>query len=306
DSEELKSSSEAFEGAPRILWLYVGKCKPWSTPEGIKTYLEETWTIITLGIYKTTLMLNHSVYNCSEKIDTIFSNFIGIIDYALALFCPVNSKTIHQKNSSSKEWVYKEIIEMGRRLKNFCPLAKGCDFVGKGSELRTHQINCKYSTTLCPLRFNNCRWRGIMTKMVGHCREKHPDNIFFKNKQKLMVSNFIEPMNRNYYIIFKVFNTLFRCTWDLSRVTGGMRFAVYHIGSPRIHEQYSFEFSIFSRIKNADVITLKGPCFQMERDNERFMGKKYLSANHSFIKEFCDEDGDLEYSVTVLKNNADQ
>ncbi|KAG5862979.1 hypothetical protein JTB14_002304 [Gonioctena quinquepunctata] len=65
DSEESKSSSEAFEGAPRRLWLYV-----------------------------------------------------GIIDYALALFCPVNSKTIHQKNSSSKEWVKKEIIEMGRRLKN--------------------------------------------------------------------------------------------------------------------------------------------------------------------------------------------
>ncbi|KAG5865174.1 hypothetical protein JTB14_015872 [Gonioctena quinquepunctata] len=41
-----------------------------------------------------------------------------IIDYALALFRPVNSKTIHQKNSSSKEWVNKEIIEMGRRLKN--------------------------------------------------------------------------------------------------------------------------------------------------------------------------------------------
>ncbi|KAG5869778.1 hypothetical protein JTB14_036343 [Gonioctena quinquepunctata] len=185
---------------------------------------------------------------------------------------------------------------------------EGCDFVGKASDLGTHQIDCKYSITLCPLRFNNCRWRGIMAKMVGHCKEKHPDNISYKNKQKLMVSNFREPMDRNYYIIFNVFGTLFRCTWDLSRSSGAMRFAVYHVGCPQKHERYSFEVSIFSGIKNADVITRKGPCFQMECDNERFMGEKYLSARHSFIKEFCDEHGDLRYSVTVMKttltNNA--
>ncbi|KAG5863646.1 hypothetical protein JTB14_030969 [Gonioctena quinquepunctata] len=30
--------------------------------------------------------------------------------------------------------------------------------------------------------------------MLDHCREEHPRNIFFKNKQKLTVSNFTEPM----------------------------------------------------------------------------------------------------------------
>ncbi|KAG5858302.1 E3 ubiquitin-protein ligase SINA-like, partial [Gonioctena quinquepunctata] len=180
-----------------------------------------------------------------------------------------------------------------------------CDVVGKESELRTHQINCRYTTTLCPLRFNNCRWRGKIPKMLDHCREEHPDNIIFKNKQKLMVSNFTEPMNRNYHIIFSVFDTMFRCTWGLSRESGDMRLAVYHIGSPMIHEQYSFEFSILSGFKNTEVLTMKGPCFQMDSDYEIFMEKKYFSTNHSSIKRFCDEDGDLQYSVTVLENNAD-
>ncbi|KAG5868184.1 hypothetical protein JTB14_012139 [Gonioctena quinquepunctata] len=142
--------------------------------------------------------------------------------------------------------------------------------------------------------------------MLDHCREEHPDNIFFKNKQKLMVSIFMEPMNRNYYIIFSVFDTLFRCTWDLSRESGDMRFAVYHIGSPLIHEKISFEISILSGFKHTDVITMEGPCFQMDGDNKIFMGEKYLSANYSLIKEFCDEDGNLHYSVTVLENIADK
>ncbi|KAG5875005.1 hypothetical protein JTB14_004000 [Gonioctena quinquepunctata] len=145
-----------------------------------------------------------------------------------------------------------------------------------------------------------------MPKVLDHCREEHPENIIFKNKQKLMVSNFIEPMNRNNNIIFSVFDTSFRCTWDLSTESGDMRFAVYHMGSPLIQEQYSFEFSILSGFENTKVIRMEGPCFQMDSDCGRFMGKKYLSAKHSLIKEFCDEDGNLQYSVTVSKNNADQ
>ncbi|KAG5875002.1 hypothetical protein JTB14_003997 [Gonioctena quinquepunctata] len=185
---------------------------------------------------------------------------------------------------------------------------EGCDFVGKGTGLGTHHIICryKYSPTLCPLRFVNCRWRGKKLKMLDHCREEHPDNIFFMNKKALMVPNFMEPMNRNNYIILSVFDTLFRCTWDLSSESGEMRFAVYHMGSPLIQEQYSFKFSILSGFKNTEVIRMEGPCFQMDSDCEIFMGEKYLSANYSLIKEFCDEDGDLQYSVTVSKNNADQ
>ncbi|KAG5875006.1 hypothetical protein JTB14_004001 [Gonioctena quinquepunctata] len=145
-----------------------------------------------------------------------------------------------------------------------------------------------------------------MPKMVDHFREEHPKNIFFKNKQKLKMSNFTEPIERYYCIIFSVFDTLFRCLLDLSRESGDMRFAVYHIGSPLIHKRYSFEFSILSGFKNTVVFTRKGPCLQMDDNNGTFMEKMYFSADHSLIKEFCDEDGNLKFSVTVLENNADE
>ncbi|KAG5875461.1 hypothetical protein JTB14_028836 [Gonioctena quinquepunctata] len=143
--------------------------------------------------------------------------------------------------------------------------------------------------------------------MLDHCREEHTENTFFKNKQKMIVDNFATPMNRSYYIIFSVFDTLFRCHLDLSRESGDMRFAMYHIGSPLIHKRYSFEFSIPSRFENTEVFTRKGPCLQMDYNNDgRFMRNMYFSADHSSIKEFCDEDGDLKFSVTVLENNADK
>ncbi|KAG5875003.1 hypothetical protein JTB14_003998 [Gonioctena quinquepunctata] len=199
------------------------------------------------------------------------------------------------------------LLERVHALVNFpCRFEdNGCDFVGKGTELITHHSICKYSTTPCPLRFENCSWRGMMSKMLDHCREEHPQNIFFKNKQKLTLSNFTEPMRRYYCIIFSVFDTLFRCHLDLSRESGDMRFAVYHIGSPLIHKRYSFEFSILSGFKNTEVFTRRGPCLQMDNNNEKFMGKIFFSAEHSLIKEFCDENGDLKFSVTVLENNAD-
>ncbi|KAG5862569.1 hypothetical protein JTB14_033344 [Gonioctena quinquepunctata] len=145
-----------------------------------------------------------------------------------------------------------------------------------------------------------------MPKMLEHCREKHPDNIIFENKEKLIASNFKKPVNRDCYIIINVFDTLFRFTWDVRGESGDMRFAVYHIGSPLIHKQYSFEISIISRFKNPRVITMKGPCFQLYNDDQGFMWEKYLSAKYSLIKEFCDEDGNLQYSITVLENNADK
>ncbi|KAG5875007.1 hypothetical protein JTB14_004002 [Gonioctena quinquepunctata] len=145
-----------------------------------------------------------------------------------------------------------------------------------------------------------------MPKMLDHCSKKHPDNIIFKNNQRLTVPNFTEPMNRGYFIIINVFDTLFRCTWDSSRQSNDIRFAVYHIGSPLIHKQYSFEISIISRCIDPEVITMRGPCLQMDSDSEIFMEEEYLSANYSWMKEFCDEYGDLHYSVTVLENIADK
>ncbi|XP_056631305.1 probable E3 ubiquitin-protein ligase sinah isoform X1 [Diorhabda sublineata] len=179
---------------------------------------------------------------------------------------------------------------------------QGCVFRGKGDVMTDHQEYCDFSPALCPLRFNECEWRGSKSEILDHCRNLHPDNLFFENKQKLKVTNFYNIMNRNYFILFYIFDTVFRCTWDLIEDSGTVRFAVYVLNKPSKLRQYSFKITVFDTQTNMEVITLMGPCYYLKDDNLKFLGKKYLSSNHDYFKGFCDNNGDLNYAITIINN----
>lgn len=179
----------------------------------------------------------------------------------------------------------------------------GCKFSGKGDLMTTHQEYCEFSSVHCPLRFNSCQWKGIRDKMISHCKDIHAGNIFSVSRQKLKVTNFSELIDRNYYIIFNIFDNIFRCNWDIEQETGIMRFAVYSLGKPCTDKLFSFKISILYENTNIEIISLTGPCFHMRDDNLRFIEKKYLSANHNMIKEFCDSNGYLNYVIDIINKD---
>ncbi|CAG9854823.1 unnamed protein product [Phyllotreta striolata] len=175
----------------------------------------------------------------------------------------------------------------------------GCNFVGKGDIMTTHQDYCEYSSAFCPLRFNRCQWKGMRSEMVTHCNDIHADNTFFVTEQKLKVTNFCNLMDRNYFIIFYVYDNLFRCVWDIKQDTGVMRFAVYSLCLQNSDKLFSYRISVL--FEGADVISLEGPCFHMNDDNMRFLDKKYLSTNYNMIRDFCDTNGDINYTINIIK-----
>lgn len=178
---------------------------------------------------------------------------------------------------------------------------EGCQFQALSAEILLHQQHCKFSQVPCPLRFNDCQWKGEKSRLIVHCRAEHTGNIFFTTRQKLLSSNFRSLTDRIYYIMFYVFNNIFRCTWDLNKQTGLMRFAVYCLEKPLKRDKFAFEVSYMHQDSDAEIITVKAPCYFMEDDSERFLKGKYFILHHELIKDFCDGDGNLNYSVNIFE-----
>ncbi|CAG9825760.1 unnamed protein product [Phaedon cochleariae] len=179
---------------------------------------------------------------------------------------------------------------------------EGCDFRGKGDAMKVHQTKCKFTTILCALRFNSCQWQGHRKDLMAHCNDVHPENTYTNNEQKLLVPDFPTLMHRHYYILFEVYETLFRCTWDLSIDTGTMRFAVYILEQNTTKGKFSYQVSMFTP-DNEIAVLLRGPCVLLEDDSKRFLGDKYLSAKHGMAKEFCDEDGYFHYGIKLINHS---
>ncbi|XP_018573222.1 putative E3 ubiquitin-protein ligase SINA-like 9 [Anoplophora glabripennis] len=178
---------------------------------------------------------------------------------------------------------------------------EGCDFQAPCKEITLHQKHCKFSVVPCALRFNGCRWQGDKSEMIAHCRTHHRYNIFFTTRQKFRSSRFRNRIDRIYYIVFYVFNNLFRCTWDLDSETGLMRFAVYCLGKPLGKDRFGFEMSYLQRDGNTKVVTVIAPCYPLEDDSEMFLKGRHFVMHHELVKRHCDEDGTLNYSVNIFK-----
>lgn len=183
-----------------------------------------------------------------------------------------------------------------------CPyMEEGCNFQSTCEALSLHQKKCKFALVPCPLRFNGCQWHGERVDLIPHCKTDHAQNIFFTNKQKFLSSSFKNRIDRIYYIVFYVFNNIFRCTWDLDKETGLMRLAVYCLGKPLEKNQFAFEVSYMQEDSSMEVVTVKAPCYLMEDDSERFLKDKYFVLHHELVKDFCDEEGNLNYSVNIFR-----
>lgn len=181
----------------------------------------------------------------------------------------------------------------------------GCQVLARGSQIKDHERVCEFVGRRCPLRFNNdCPWTGPFREMRKHCTGSHPTNIYFENRQDLVSSGFgVDYINRFYVILFMVYDELFRCTWDLNNESGIMRFSVYNLRKPQIEDRFWYRVSFYDESSNLEMFSLQGPVEYLANDSQRFFDANYMIANYDFVKEFCNENGDLHYVVQIYDNN---
>ncbi|KAJ8921086.1 hypothetical protein NQ315_015883 [Exocentrus adspersus] len=176
----------------------------------------------------------------------------------------------------------------------------GCDFRGPGDNIALHQSICAFSSVMCPLRFYECSWRGEKADVVVHCQTVHPQNFFFSSSKHFRSSRFCVCMNRTYHLVFYVFGNLFRLTWDLEKESGHMRLAMYCLRKNVDKDKFRFEMSCL--MGQEKFLSVAGSCLPLQDDSDKFLRGKCFILNYDLVKECCDEDGDLNYAVTISKN----
>ncbi|CAH0561303.1 unnamed protein product [Brassicogethes aeneus] len=178
---------------------------------------------------------------------------------------------------------------------------EGCQVLAKGVNIKYHEDGCEYSMKRCPLRFNNnCKWQGKKLELDLHCKKDHSTNIYFESSQTFKCKDFCSNVHRKYYILFSVFEEMFRCSMDINEEKGLVRFGVYLMSKIRSLGKFVYQLTIKKGDTELEAMSVKAPCIHLTDDAHRFEKDKYLIFKYNMLKEFCGEAGDLYYSVKII------
>lgn len=177
----------------------------------------------------------------------------------------------------------------------------GCRYQAKGHQIKSHEDGCEYSTRKCPLRFNNyCKWQGRKLELVLHCKKEHATNIYFEEHKTFKCKDFNTNTSKKYYILFCVYDEIFRCSLDINEEKGNVRFGVYSMNKLRTVMKYIFDLSIMYGDTLKEAVTVRGPCVHLTDDAQRFEKDKYIMFKYNMMKDFCNENGELLYQIKIL------
>ncbi|KAJ8979295.1 hypothetical protein NQ317_000506 [Molorchus minor] len=182
---------------------------------------------------------------------------------------------------------------------------RGCTYSDTIQVIESHQTVCKFAPAPCPFKYrnNNCRWRGLHSDVIAHCKRVHSENIFTSPRK--MFTSSIEKKDTIHVTVFEVFNTHFQFCWCLDKVTGYMRFVTYCLDETTVATNFSFQIVVFKKNSYFNAFFLKGPCHSYETDmdiSDMFNDEKCLLAFFDTFNMWCDEKGDSKYAVKIIKN----
>nr|CAH7747527.1 unnamed protein product [Callosobruchus chinensis] len=157
---------------------------------------------------------------------------------------------------------------------------RGCTFTSKSSTIADHEVNCEHSVSVCPLRFNNCEWSGRRAQLVSHCLNTHPMNIYFTVTQQLLVQDFTDLRDRQFFMLFNVFDSWFRFNWALDSNTGTLLFSMYRLGTKPTQVKFGYEIKVTHPTRHGQRMVLRGSCHRLEDEGVVFMPDKHIYADY--------------------------
>lgn len=185
----------------------------------------------------------------------------------------------------------------------------GCNVIMNGTLIKKHEEICPYAPLDCPLKvIDNCEWRGHLTDVIRHCKDKHPANVYITSKQKLTCKNFLirEETIRSYHILFRSYEEIFKVTLQINYETNIMKWCVYHLASYTNESaaNYSYEIEIDDRNSSIErKISLKSSCQPMKPIEDTFSNEFCLITHYDMIKQFCIDD-DFIYTINIYNNST--
>lgn len=180
----------------------------------------------------------------------------------------------------------------------------GCNVTTNGKLIKKHEEICPYAPLDCPLKvIDNCEWRGHLTDVIRHCKDKHPSNVYITSMQKLTCTDFLkrDVQIRCYYILFKAYEEIFKVALQINYQTNIMKWCVYHLASytDESATNYSYEIEIDDRNSLIErKISFKSPCQPIKPIEDTFSNQHCLITHYDMIKNFCVDD-DLIYTVKI-------
>nr|CAH7753961.1 unnamed protein product [Callosobruchus chinensis] len=145
------------------------------------------------------------------------------------------------------------------------------------------QFPCRFASKVCPLRLYSCEWSGRHAELMTHCLKTHPRNIYRTSSQELLVEKFNDLEDRQYFILFNVYDSWFRFTWSLDSNTRTLLFAMYRLGTKPTQMKFGYEVKFVHPTEPGNEIVLMDFCQRLEDQSVILMPDKPISADYDVL-----------------------
>ncbi|KAG5894450.1 hypothetical protein JTB14_014897 [Gonioctena quinquepunctata] len=181
----------------------------------------------------------------------------------------------------------------------------GCDYANKAVKIPFHEKFCDFSPRPCPLKFNTlCSWMGNLRSLEGHCEEFHPHS-FFKGDKNTFKTDFGNMYDNMIFFIILAHDSFFRFTGHIHN-TGMSHVSVNYLGQQFRSEKFSYKLAILKG-EDETVSDIFEKCCSHQPDvTKPFVGTSDVSIAFNMLKNACNDDGDLTFTIEVSSNPEEE
>ncbi|KAF5289188.1 hypothetical protein FQR65_LT00074 [Abscondita terminalis] len=130
---------------------------------------------------------------------------------------------------------------------------RGCEFLGKGPEIKNHQKICQYTLVKCPLKIFDCDWYGTRSDILAHVENDHADNLLELDRSSsiiigmnLIPSTFIRS-------IIIAGSELFLFTWCLNSDCTTMKWQIVSLGTSG-EENFQYNIELYDPLESLTLL----------------------------------------------------
>ncbi|CAH0560004.1 unnamed protein product [Brassicogethes aeneus] len=176
---------------------------------------------------------------------------------------------------------------------------EGCLFQAKGPLVVSHQSDCSYKATACPLNsLKQCEWVGSKFNVGAHLKKSH-DDLIFKNDFNVIISNFKCYSRTEKFCLVHAWGEIFYFSHVLT--SGYFKAHIFRM-TKFTNNDFKYAINFFKGDTQKKVISVEGPCKYRPTDlSSDFL--PYFSWVVSYLAEFLDDDDCLHSSVQISIDN---
>ncbi|KAK4880955.1 hypothetical protein RN001_004274 [Aquatica leii] len=194
--------------------------------------------------------------------------------------CPICSRKKSQARNFALERAY-ELFKFPCNYRN-----EGCEFVGKGFEVKEHISSCSFIALDCPLNSLKCKWHGKISELFQHFNYKHPKHAVKLKLSSTMLRVYTRVLPSTFsQVIIQAHSELFLFTWSTNANRSAIKWSLVYLGSKENAERFYYTIEFCNPIEKSKLILMEAECQALTDYNAGIKIKSEVFSNQEYLNQ---------------------